>query len=533
MSIIKKISQAFLLLLLVHGGAMGQSATQVVEQTRNGKSLYVKLMGGLNVYGGDTDGIPHYKKISLVELGDYLKSIGYSGRIEVGLPITKRFDVALAGEYGHYPNIEPNEGPFALPFSQGKISDEKRLHLDLLGRFNILPDNSINPFVQLGGNLTFGKTTDIVTSAKSTKLGFGPSGGFGVDVKVSDKLSVVLENNHALVFPDIAVDGADYATQLGSSGDDQDHDWLSFYGIGAKLKIGSGTGCSPIDVLQINGPRSINLNEEGKFTSTLNTTSSLPAEYYWDFGDGTVVQGMNATHKFAKPGTYTITFSATNCGGTDVESFPVTVTGPTTQPSLSIVSLTPSMTSAKVGEVIRFNSEVRGTAPISYRWNFGDGSTSNTTTPTHAYSAAGTYTVILEAQNAAGIDRRMQTIEITKSAVDACDAITELNSVYFAFGSSQLDANAQSRLMENVDVLKGCSNLNIRINGYADHLEPNEMTITQRRAQAVSDFYQSKGIPASRLGVSGKGRDAVSCDKEDPGKGCRRNRRVESIPVKR
>lgn len=530
---IKKIGHALLLLLLFYGGVMGQTATQVAQQTRNGKSLYVKLMGGLNVYGGDTDGIPHYKKISLVEIGDYLKALGYSGRLEIGLPITKRFDVALAGEYGHYPNIEPSEGAFALPFSQGKISDEKRLHLDLLGRFNVLPDNTINPFVQLGANLTFGKTTDIVTSAKSTKLGFGPSGGFGLDVKVSDRLSVVLENNHALVFPDIAVDGADYAKQFGSSGDDQDHDWLSFYGIGAKLKIGNGVGCSPIDILQINGPRTLTLSEEGNFTSTLNTSASTPAEYYWDFGDGTVAQGMNVSHKFGKPGTYTVTFSATNCGGTDVESFPITVSGATAQPNLSIVSLTPSMTSAKVGEVIRFNSEVRGTAPISYRWNFGDGSTSNAATPTHSYTTPGTYTVILEAQNASGIDRRMQTIEIMRSSIDACDAITELNSVYFAFGSSQLDANAQSRLMENVDVLKGCQSLNIRINGYADHLEPNAMTITQRRAQAVADFYISKGITSNRLGTSGKGRDAVSCDKEDPGKGCRRNRRAESLPVKK
>ena len=35
----------------------------------------------------------------------------------------------------------------------------------------------------------------------------------------------------------------------------------------------------------------------------------------------------------------------------------------------------------------------------SYLWNFGDGSTSTSSNPTHTYASNGTYTVILKAMN--------------------------------------------------------------------------------------------------------------------------------------
>src|SRR5262249_44091702 len=45
-----------------------------------------------------------------------------------------------------------------------------------------------------------------------------------------------------------------------------------------------------------------------------------------------------------------------------------------------------------------------GTAPLSYRWDFGDGSSaSGTLTPSHTYADNGTYTAILNVTDAAGL----------------------------------------------------------------------------------------------------------------------------------
>ena len=54
----------------------------------------------------------------------------------------------------------------------------------------------------------------------------------------------------------------------------------------------------------------------------------------------------------------------------------------------------------------------------SYSWDFGDGTTANTQSPSHTYASAGTYTVVLEVEDVDGV-----TSSITKS-VEAFDAVT-------------------------------------------------------------------------------------------------------------
>jgi len=50
----------------------------------------------------------------------------------------------------------------------------------------------------------------------------------------------------------------------------------------------------------------------------------------------------------------------------------------------------------KRGEDIQFSSQIAGGfTPYSYQWDFGDGSTSTTSSPVHAYSKSGSYTVSL------------------------------------------------------------------------------------------------------------------------------------------
>lgn len=58
-----------------------------------------------------------------------------------------------------------------------------------------------------------------------------------------------------------------------------------------------------------------------------------------------------------------------------------------------------------VGELSVFTNTTTGTEPLGYQWLFGDGTLVVTDThPVHAYSAAGDYTVVLSATNAAGSD---------------------------------------------------------------------------------------------------------------------------------
>lgn len=56
---------------------------------------------------------------------------------------------------------------------------------------------------------------------------------------------------------------------------------------------------------------------------------------------------------------------------------------------------------AQVGQTVTFTNQSTN-SPTSYSWVFGDGATSTATNPTHAYSAPGTYPVVLTATNSNG-----------------------------------------------------------------------------------------------------------------------------------
>jgi len=61
------------------------------------------------------------------------------------------------------------------------------------------------------------------------------------------------------------------------------------------------------------------------------------------------------------------------------------------------VNFTADKKRVKEGEKVRFESGVGGGfAPYSYEWDFGDGETSTSEFPAHAYKAAGSYTVSLK-----------------------------------------------------------------------------------------------------------------------------------------
>ena len=113
-----------------------------------------------------------------------------------------------------------------------------------------------------------------------------------------------------------------------------------------------------------------------------------------------------------------------------------------------------------------------------------------------------------------------------------CDLV-ELNPVYFDYGSSTVSARARALLNENVELLLANPECCVFIDGTIDNQEMTRfgMPLGGRRAQAVYDYYLSRGISASKLQIRNRGESADNCDKEDPGVGCERSRRVETIPV--
>jgi len=74
---------------------------------------------------------------------------------------------------------------------------------------------------------------------------------------------------------------------------------------------------------------------------------------------------------------------------------------------------TADTTRPETGQTVTFTDASTGTAPLTYAWDFGDGSTSADQNPTHVYTTAGSYTVALTVTNPKGTDTMTKTGYIT------------------------------------------------------------------------------------------------------------------------
>ncbi len=144
--------------------------------------------------------------------------------------------------------------------------------------------------------------------------------------------------------------------------------------------------------------------------------------------------------------------SASSTGGSATVSFTsVSVTTTSVQPDTASAG---SALTTSAGSPLTFSqATASGTAPLSYAWNFGDGTTSTgTLNPTHTYQSAGTYTATLTVTDALGIPA-VSTVSVTVSTSSTSpilfqDFFTEstISSAWsFVGGTWQLNNDALSQ----------------------------------------------------------------------------------------
>jgi len=137
-----------------------------------------------------------------------------------------------------------------------------------------------------------------------------------------------------------------------------------------------------------------------------DTSTNIPTSWAWTFGDGGTSTSQNPSHTYTAVGTYSISLTAKNTAGgnTLTKSGYITVnTAPTPTPTPVPLkaSFIATPVSGKPPLNVAFTDTSTGT-PISWVWNFGDGTTSSIQQPTHSYATAGFYTVTLTVSNANG-----------------------------------------------------------------------------------------------------------------------------------
>jgi OOP family OmpA-OmpF porin len=106
-----------------------------------------------------------------------------------------------------------------------------------------------------------------------------------------------------------------------------------------------------------------------------------------------------------------------------------------------------------------------------------------------------------------------------------------LRGVHFDFDRANIRPDAVPILDEAADILKQHQNVTANVNGYCDAIGSvaYNLRLSQRRAAAVVDYLENKGIPGDRLIPHGYGKSDYVATNSTP-EGRAQNRRVELVP---
>lgn len=109
------------------------------------------------------------------------------------------------------------------------------------------------------------------------------------------------------------------------------------------------------------------------------------------------------------------------------------------------------------------------------------------------------------------------------------------SDVLFGFDSADLSANAQRSLTDVAALITRSPDGQVLVTGHTDAKgsDAYNLTLSQRRAQAVADFLIADGVPSARLATEGRGESQPAAENEingaDNPEGRALNRRVEFV----
>lgn len=163
-----------------------------------------------------------------------------------------------------------------------------------------------------------------------------------------------------------------------------------------------------------------------------DASTGAPTSWSWDFGDSAGSTEQNPSHDYAGTGSFTVTLTAVNSGGSSTSTQIVTL------PAAPVASFTWAQQS---GTSVRFTDTSIGN-PTAWDWDFGDGSAhEGIQNPTHTFPSAGTYTVTLVASNVSGPGSTSSPVTVasappTTSFGPAADSYTSLATPDTNFGTA-------------------------------------------------------------------------------------------------
>lgn len=149
------------------------------------------------------------------------------------------------------------------------------------------------------------------------------------------------------------------------------------------------------------------------------TAGSGPFSQIWQTGDGRTITANDPTVMYPLIGTYKVDLQLSNPLSThNSEEYVVIVPEPAS-------FFTASDTTPQINQPVQFTSLSGGQPPITYLWEFGDGTFSEEINPAHAYGVVGQYTVQLTVRNDYGQAQNYLTINVGEAPIADADVPAE------------------------------------------------------------------------------------------------------------
>ncbi|MCS3749679.1 hypothetical protein GGQ19_000834 [Salinibacter ruber] len=193
------------------------SASRAVAPSHRG--VFLKFGGGISDYTGD---YPAQNVGHPLDFQEFITGSGvpFMASVELGYQVSPGWALVAGFQFGNYPIVG---------YKKPTIDDSYRYTPQLLVRYTFRdPDRTVRPYLNLGGNVTFG-------GERFTSTGAGPSVGGGLDLALGQTTSFYIESRFNITVPDGAIDAAEFA-DAGFWGPFDSVNQL--LGVGLRLRLG-------------------------------------------------------------------------------------------------------------------------------------------------------------------------------------------------------------------------------------------------------------------------------------------------------
>jgi uncharacterized repeat protein (TIGR02543 family) len=145
--------------------------------------------------------------------------------------------------------------------------------------------------------------------------------------------------------------------------------------------------------------------------------------YAWNFGDGSTSSQVSPSHTYTSTGSYIAVLTVSDGEFNDQASVTINVTeqGGNNAP-IAAISANPLQGQAPLA--VSFSAAASSDPdndPLTYSWNFGDGSTGTGVSPAHTYTTEGNYVATVTVSDGDLSDQASATIAVSEVTNNDCD----------------------------------------------------------------------------------------------------------------